>query len=175
MNGMLKGVIGAALLASLGAAGSALAHGDGTPHDKPIWHWSPEEIAKHVGRVRAGKDLTPQRWPGGARVAVSISFDFDTEPVWIGFQEQSSPSYMSRGEYGARAGMPRIMKLLDKHDIPATFFIPAMSMELHPEVIAELKGHDDIEIGFHSYVHVTRCVSTPTRSAPSTRRRWTSS
>ena len=103
--------------------------------------------------MRAGRDLTPASWPGGAKVAVSISFDFDTEPVWIGFQEQSSPSYMSRGEYGARAGMPRVMKLLAKHDIPATFFIPAMSMELHPQVIRELRDHPKVEIGFHSYVH----------------------
>jgi len=144
-----------ALLAlGLSAAMGASAHDDdGTPHEQPIWTWTPEQIVKHVSTVRAGRDLTAKSWPGGAKVAVSISFDFDTEPVWIGFQEQSSPSYMSRGEYGARAGMPRVMKLLAKHDIPATFFIPAMSMEIHPQVIRELRDNPKIEIGFHSYVH----------------------
>lgn len=29
--------------------------------------------------VRAGKDLTPPRWPGGAQVAVALSFDLDDE------------------------------------------------------------------------------------------------
>ena len=96
--------------------------------DKPLWQWTPEEMKEHVKTVRSGRDLTPEQWPEGAKVAVSISFDFDTEPVWLGFQGNRSPSYMSRGEYGARAGLPRILKLLDKHDIPATFFIPAATM-----------------------------------------------
>jgi peptidoglycan/xylan/chitin deacetylase (PgdA/CDA1 family) len=118
-----------------------------------VWRWPPEQIQAHVNKVRSGKDLTPKRWPNGARVAVSLSFDFDTEPVWIGFQKQQSPSYMSRGEYGARAGMPRILTMLDKYKIPATFFIPAISMILHPEVIEEIKKRPQHEFGFHSYVH----------------------
>ena len=155
MKARINGLLRAGLLVTMTVlpCTAAFAHGDGTPHEQPIWTWTPEQITQHVSRVRAGDDLTPKSWPGGARVAVSISFDFDTEPVWIGFQEQSSPSYMSRGEYGARAGMPRILKLMDKHDIPGTFLIPAMTMELHPEVVAKLKDRDDVEIGFHSYVH----------------------
>ncbi len=156
MNCTINGRIALAMViacALLGPAAS-MAHDDsGTPQSEPIWTWTPEQIIKHVNIVRAGRDLTPAKWPDGARVAVSLSFDFDTEPVWIGFQEQSSPSYMSRGEYGARAGMPRVLKLLARHDLPATFFIPAMSMELHPEVIKELIKHPRYEIGFHSYVH----------------------
>lgn len=142
-----------ALLCSTVASGVIAHDQGGTPQDQPIWTWTPEQIIKHVSLVRAGADLTPKSWPDGNKVAVSFSFDVDTEPVWIGFQEQSSPSYMSRGEYGARAGMPRVMKLLDKHAIPATFFIPAMSMELHPEVIGAIKKNARNEIGFHSYVH----------------------
>ena len=143
-----------------------MAHGHGDPADeRAIWEWSPEEIKKEVTRVRAGRDLTPESWPNDGRVAVSLSFDVDTEPVWMGFQEQSSPSYMSRGEYGARAGMPRVMALLKKHDIPATFFIPAMSMELHPEIIPMIKKDPRNEFGFHSYVH-----ENPMRLLPSQER-----
>ena len=122
-------------------------------NEDPIYNWTPEKIIEHVSRVRAGRDLSPKSWPNGARVAVSLSFDIDTEPVWIGFQGVSSPSYMSRGEYGARTAQPRVLKLLKKHDIPATFFVPAMSMELHPELIPELLKHPEYEIGFHSFVH----------------------
>jgi peptidoglycan-N-acetylglucosamine deacetylase len=136
------------------AAATANAYDEGgasTP--EPIWNWTPEQIAKQVNIVRAGRDLSPKNWPDGARVAVSLSFDVDTEPVWFGFQEQSSPSYMSRGEYGARTGQPRVLKLLEKHKIPATFFLPAMTMELHPELVPELLKHPEYEIGFHSFVH----------------------
>ena len=110
-------------LFAFSACFAALAHDHSLEPVKPeLWQLSPEEIKAKVTKVRAGKDLTPESWPGDNKVAVSFSFDVDTEPVWMGFQKQSSPSYMSRGEYGMRAGMPRVMKLLEKHGITATFF-----------------------------------------------------
>ncbi len=121
--------------------------------DKPFWQWTPEEMQAHVKTVRSGTDLTPAHWPNGAKVAVSISFDFDTEPVWLGFQGNQSPSYMSRGEYGARRGLPRVLDLLDTHGIPGTFFIPAASMVLHPEATKTILERPQHEIGFHSYIH----------------------
>ena len=124
-----------------------------TQDGKPFWQWTPEEMQAHVKTVRGGKDLTPTQWPDGAKVAVSISFDFDTEPVWLGFPGNQSPSYMSRGEYGARRGFPRVLNLLDKHDIPATFFVPAASMVLHPEATKTILEKPRHEIGFHSYIH----------------------
>lgn len=118
-------ILGATACLTLGLTGFAAADHHG---DAPLWSLTPEQIAETVNRVRAGDDLTPKSWPEGARVAVGLSFDVDTEPVWLGFLGQSSPSYMSRGEYGVRAGLTRIVGLLNKHDIPATFFIPTMTM-----------------------------------------------
>ena len=67
------------------------------------------------------------------------------ETVWLGNPLTQSPSYMSRGEYGVRVGMRRVLNLLDKHDIPASFFIPAMSMELHPGLVGRIKkNHAEI-------------------------------
>ena len=63
-----------------------------------------------------------------------------------------SPGRLSAGEYGARVGIPRILGTLEKYDIKATFFVPAVIAMLHPNeqkrVIAE--GH---EIGHHGWVH----------------------
>lgn len=147
------------VLAAIALAATSAAADD---HEKPLlWQMTPEQIEETVSQVRAGRDLNPPSWPGGARVAVGLSFDVDTEPVWLGFLGQSSPSYMSRGEYGARAGMPRIMDLLEKHDISASFFIPALTMTLHPEVVAMLKAAPRHEIGFHSYVHENPMPLTP--------------
>ena len=122
-------------------------------HDEPVWKWTPEQVQQQVSTVRSGESLKPKQWPNGAKVAVSISFDFDTELSWLGYAGQKSPSYLSRGEYGARTALPRILALLDKHKIPGTFFIPAGTTILHPKQVQEIVKRTQHEIGFHSYVH----------------------
>ena len=121
--------------------------------EEPAWKLTPEQVQQQVSTVRSGKSLKPKQWPNGAKVAVSISFDFDTELAWLGYAGQKSPSYLSRGEYGARTALPRILALLDKHKVPGTFFIPAGTMILHPEQVQEIVKRTQHEIGFHSYVH----------------------
>jgi peptidoglycan-N-acetylglucosamine deacetylase len=83
---------------------------------------------------------------------VCLSFDFDAMSVWFGY-EHTTPAMLNRGEYGARVGVPRVLDLLDRHDIRATFFVPGHTIESFPretEAILE-RGH---EIGHHSYAHV---------------------
>ena len=81
--------------------------------------------------VSAGKRLKPAEWPNGARVAVGLSFDVDNATADLATGNLISES-ISRGEYGAVDGLPRILRLLDKHQMPASFFIPAVSHLLHP-------------------------------------------
>ncbi len=133
------------------ALGSSV--GSARAEEPAPWQWSPETLRAKVEAVRAGRDLSPRRWPGGARVAVAISFDVDTEPLWIGSMGMTSPSVLSRGEYGARRGMPRVLALLDELEIPASFFIPAATLLLHPEITRELKKRPQHEVAFHSYIH----------------------
>jgi len=86
------------------------------------------------------------------RVAVSLTFDFDSEAVWRGSFGVDTPSALSRGAYGAYEGVPRILRLLDRFGLPATFFIPGYSAELHPSETKAIvaAGH---EIGHHGYMH----------------------
>lgn len=86
------------------------------------------------------------------RVAVSLTFDFDAESAWIGSFKVETPSALSRGAYGAYEGVPRILRLLDKYALPATFFIPGYTAELHPTETRDIAaaGH---EIGHHGYIH----------------------
>ena len=91
-------------------------------------------------------------WGDGKKVAVTLSFDFDAESLWFETFKQPTPSPLSRGEYGARVGVGKILDLLDRYAIPATFFIPAWSAETYPDHCKEIarRGH---EVGYHGYYH----------------------
>ena len=86
------------------------------------------------------------------QLAVSLTFDFDAESAWQGAFGVDTPSALSRGAYGANEGVPRILKLLEKYDLPATFFIPGDTCDRHPDVVRSIAaaGH---EIGHHGYLH----------------------
>lgn len=90
--------------------------------------------------------------PEGKKIAVNLGFDFDSTSVWMESFGKTSPVYASRGEYGAEVGVPRILKLLDKYDFKATFFVPGHTVDTYPEVCKEIaaRGH---EIAHHGYMH----------------------
>jgi peptidoglycan/xylan/chitin deacetylase (PgdA/CDA1 family) len=116
------------------------------------WEWSLDEIKGKVDKVRAGQDLTPESWPDGSRVAVALSFDFDAETNALR-DNMTSPGEFSQGEYAARTAVPRILSLLDRYDIPASFFVPAISAKLHLEEIRAIMAKGSHEIGLHGWIH----------------------
>ena len=109
-----------------------------------------DEIRRAVGNARVGKKLTPKVWPNGARVAVCLTFDVDNELLQ---RRNPLPVPLSVGEYGATTALPRILDLLDRHQVPATFFIPAMTLMLHPEIAPAILQRHRHEIGVHGWVH----------------------
>lgn len=118
----------------------------GAPHD-----WTEPQWRALVGQVRAGRNLTPPHWPGGARCAVALSFDSDHETNELR-DGGASISRLSWGEYGARRGIARIRRALDRHGAKATFFVPAVSALLHPDEQRSLSD-DGHEIGLHGWIH----------------------
>ena len=122
------------------------------PRPRPAWEWSNDTIQKVVNAVRAGRSLQPKQWPGGARVAVLLSFDADNETVSLRFAEPTIGA-LSQGEYGARVALDRVVKLLDRNQIPASFFIPAVSLMLHPEMAETIKRSGRHEFGVHGWIH----------------------
>jgi peptidoglycan-N-acetylglucosamine deacetylase len=123
--------------------------------DQP-WTWPEAEWRRRVDQVRAGRSLRPLTWPGGARCAVALSFDSDHETNELRDGGRSI-GRMSWGQFGNRVGVPRILALLKKSNVPATFFVPAVTALLYPDeqrrVIAE--GH---EIGLHGWIHEINSV-----------------
>ena len=110
------------------------------------------QIEAQMFHVSAGKRLKPAAWPSGARVAVGLSFDVDNASASLATGDLISES-ISRGEYGAIDGLPRILRLLDKHQLPASFFIPAVSHLLHPQMIPSILASGRHEIGVHGWIH----------------------
>jgi hypothetical protein len=92
-------------------------------------------------------------WKGGYRCAATLSVDFDAESLWSGTFKLTTPSPLSRGDYDVRAALPRIHALLDKHDIPATFMVPAQVADEHPDACAEIAARGRHEVGYHGYYH----------------------
>ncbi|VXC14961.1 Polysaccharide deacetylase [Pseudomonas sp. 8AS] len=94
-------------------------------------------------------------WPNKAPVAISLTFDVDAEAGLLG----DSPTFarrltsLSEGRFGVTRGVPRILELLRRHHIPATFFVPGYTAEQHPHLIEMLlkEGH---EIGHHGHMHL---------------------
>jgi peptidoglycan/xylan/chitin deacetylase (PgdA/CDA1 family) len=122
----------------------------GTPADPP--HLWPEERWRGlVGRVRAGRRLRPPVWKDGARCAVALSFDADHETFEMGSGGQAM-GRLAWGEFGRRVGVPRILALLERHAVPASFFVPAVSALIDPDEPRRIAsaGH---EIGVHGWIH----------------------
>jgi peptidoglycan/xylan/chitin deacetylase (PgdA/CDA1 family) len=115
------------------------------------WEWPEPTWRGMVAKARAGRSLRPSSWPNNAVCAVALSFDADHETIPLR-DGDASPMRISQGHYGARAAMPRIRALFQKHAIPASFFYPAVSALLHPDEVRGVAA-DGHEIGIHSWIH----------------------
>jgi peptidoglycan-N-acetylglucosamine deacetylase len=120
------------------------------------WQFPEAHWRKLVDRVRAGKALRPAEWPGGARCAVALSFDSDHETSDLREGGQSI-GRLAWGQMGARVGVPRILKLLDKYAVKASFYVPAVTALLHPDEQRRVVGEGH-EIGIHGWIHELNSV-----------------
>jgi peptidoglycan/xylan/chitin deacetylase (PgdA/CDA1 family) len=93
-------------------------------------------------------------WPIGTQSAAVLSFDVDGEAGIL----QAHPALANRlsalawARYGPKVGVPRILKMLQKKEVRASFFVPGYTAELYPDLIRQIsdEGH---EIGVHGYLH----------------------
>lgn len=84
------------------------------------------------------------------RLTVCLTFDFDAMSLWLA-QGSRNPAQLSRGEYAAYV-MPRILRMLARHGVNATFFIPGHTALAYPDIVRRIvaEGH---EVGHHGWVH----------------------
>lgn len=110
--------------------------------------------------VGYGKELPNIQWPGNARLAISVVVNFEegserspirgdsiaepsgeAESVPRGVANRTNESLFG---YGSRCGIWRLLEILDKHHIKATFFSCAKALELNPVAARKIAvdGHE---------------------------------
>lgn len=94
-------------------------------------------------------------WPDSARIAVALTFDVDAESAWLGRDPENArrPGVLSQGAYSPKVAVPAILELLAREGIRATFFVPGLDADAHPDTVRAIHraGH---ELGHHGYEHV---------------------
>jgi peptidoglycan-N-acetylglucosamine deacetylase len=107
-----------------------------------------------AGLASSATPPEPVSWPAGTRAAACLTFDMDAEAAVLtaDISSISRMTPMSHQSYGPLVGVPRILALLKRHQLTATFFIPGYSAHRYPEVVRAVAeaGH---EIAHHSYFH----------------------
>ena len=123
------------------------------------FQWPQEHWQSLLRRVRAGPALRPPAWKGGARCAVALSFDCDHETAELG-AGRSAVGRLAWGEFGRRVGVPRILDVLERHSVSATFFVPAVAALIDPGESRRISatGH---EIGIHGWIHENTSLLAP--------------
>lgn len=84
------------------------------------------------------------------KITVCLTFDFDAETVQV--RQREEPVRVSKGQFAVRRGIPRILSLLKKHEIQATFFTCGWVAEKYPEQVENIFAQEH-EIAAHGYLH----------------------
>ena len=107
-----------------------------------------------------GRRIPRVVWPNRARVAVNVVVTYEegseySIPAGDGRNERlgelayaMEPHYRDLSqesvyEYGSRAGIWRVLRTLERHAFPATFFACAVALERNPEVAAAIRERRD--------------------------------
>lgn len=100
-------------------------------------------------------------WPNGARLAVTLSVQFEgggqpisgasgpiSEPIQPGYPDLPMNTYF---DYGMREGIPRLLNLFDKHGIKFSSFMIGEAVDKSPELVHKIvqHGHECAAHGRH--------------------------
>ena len=104
---------------------------------------------------RRGAALDPIfAWPDSVTAAAAFTFDVDAESCLLAHDPTATRrmSLMSHQSYGPRVAVPKLLRMLERQGIRATFFVPGFTAECYPQVTRAIvdAGH---EIGHHGYLH----------------------
>jgi len=98
----------------------------------------------------------PIAWPDKYTAAASFTFDVDAESavLFAAPGSEHRAGVMSHQSYGPLTGVPRLLNMLDRVGVRATFFVPGYTAMRYPTMVRNIAaaGH---EIAHHGYMHET--------------------
>src|SRR4051794_38189930 len=97
------------------------------------------------------------RWPDGNQCAVVMSWDVDAESGHVYRNPKEAASQLDQMEerrFGVRTGVPRILRLFEKYNPPATFYVPGYTIEHHTKAVESIRDAG-FEMACHGNVHET--------------------
>lgn len=98
-------------------------------------------------------------------IKVCIGVHVDAVAGWLGsYGGQDSPNDIQRGMFAGEVGVPRLRRLLQQRELPATWFVPGHSIETFPEQIGDVAAAG-FEIGCHGYSHENPVAMSPQQEA----------
>ena len=133
---------------------------------------SPEYKGTPRDLIGYGRNPPHPRWPGGARIALQFVLNYEEgaencvldgdsgSEVFLSeiVNAQAFPmrhmSMESLYEYGARAGLWRVLRAFERHRLPLTVFAVATAVRRNPEAAAAFK-----ELGHEIACHGLRWIS----------------
>jgi hypothetical protein len=87
------------------------------------------------------------------RVLCGYGVDVDAVSNWLNTKDGSPVDLanVSRGVFGATVGVDRLLGLFEKHDIKASWFVPAHSLESFPAQMEKVVrvGHELVSATLH--------------------------
>ena len=114
-----------------------------------------------------GRNVPQIRWPGGARIAVSLVVNYEEgseyslldgddhhesnnevpSPIPAGQRDLYNESFF---EYGSRVGVWRLLDMFDRHQVKSTFYCCAHALERNPDLAREItaRGHEPCGHGY---------------------------
>ena len=112
-----------------------------------MFMYGPLPVMQGFGsRALGGQDLS---WLAGSLVAAAL---YAVPGTRAQQRYEASVSLMSHQSYGPRVAVPRILRLLERQDVRATFFVPGFTAHGYPDTVRAIRdaGH---ETGHHGYLH----------------------
>ena len=113
---------------------------------------TPPELPTAAGTSAAVRPQQPL-WPHGARCAVVVTIDVDGDLPFLALDPGHRDRLKSRsvGQYGPEHGAARLLRMLERLGVAASWFIPGVIAQQHPELVRSVLagGHELACHGMH--------------------------